>query len=178
LVRFDGQGNFISATNSTVTVQRAHEASAKPTAFNIDFSKVSGLAATTSSLSASNQDGFPPGELTSYNIGTDGTISGVFSNGTQRNLGQLQIATFANNQGLEQQGNNLFAAGVNSGLPVSGSPGANGAGSIVAGAVELSNVDIGKSLISLISASTEYEGNSRVITTANQLFQTLLQIGR
>ncbi len=176
LVTFDGSGNFVSATNDTVSVGRANEPSVKPTEFTLNFSQVSGLATSTSSLAVASQDGSAPGTLASYQISTDGTISGVFSNGVTRNLGQVVLAKFANPDGLEQEGQNMYAAGVNSGLPVVGSPGTQGIGTITAGAVELSNADVGTNLINLITASTMYESNSRVITTTQQLFQDLLSL--
>jgi flagellar hook protein FlgE len=77
-------------------------------------------------LAAARQDGFPPGKLTSFIIGEDGVIRGVFDNGTQRDLGQVRLARFANNRGLSQRGQNLYSAGVNSGLPVEGNPGEQG----------------------------------------------------
>ncbi|HEY5315484.1 MAG TPA: flagellar hook-basal body complex protein, partial [Pirellulales bacterium] len=176
LISFDGQGNFVGATNDTVSVDRSNSPATSPLNFQLNFSALSGLSATSSSLSDSGQDGFPPGQLTSYNISGDGTIQGVFDNGTQRTLGQLQLARFANPDGLVQQGQNLFSAGVNSGLPVMAAPSSEGVGSIVSGAVELSNTDISASLITLISASTMYRGNSEVISTANQLWTALLNL--
>lgn len=176
LVTFDGQGKFISATNSTVAVDRTHEPSAKPLDFTLDFSQVSGLAASKPSIAATTQDGFPPGKLTSYIIGEDGILRGIFDNGTQRNLGQLELARFANPQGLDQRGQNLFAASINSGLPVVGNPNSQGIGSIIAGALEQSNTDIGQNLINLITASTAYRGNAQVITTAQQLLDELLRL--
>ena len=80
--------------------------------------------------------------------------------------------------GLEQKGENLYAEGVNSGLPVEGDPGQQGTGSIVSGAVELSNTDIGSNLIDLILASTMYRGNTRVITTAQEMIDELLSLRR
>ncbi|HWC90832.1 MAG TPA: flagellar hook-basal body complex protein, partial [Pirellulales bacterium] len=160
----------------TVSIDRSDTPATSPLNFNLNFSALSGLSATSSSLNASGQDGFPPGQLTSFNISADGTIQGVFDNGTQRNLGQVQLARFANPDGLVQQGQNLFAAGVNSGLPVIAAPSSEGIGSIVSGAVELSNTDISASLITLISASTMYRGNSEVISTANQLWTALLNL--
>jgi flagellar hook protein FlgE len=77
-----------------------------------------------------------------------------------------------------QKGQNLFASGINSGVPIQGNPGEQGIGSIVAGAVELSNTDIGGSLTDLILASTMYRGNARVITTTQQLFDELLALKR
>lgn len=178
LITFDGQGKFLADTSSTVGIDRRHEPSASPMQFNLDFSQLSGLADTSASLAATRQDGFPPGKLTSFIVGEDGIIKGVFDNGTERDLGQIQLARFANNDGLQQRGQNLFAAGVNSGLPILGNPGQQGIGTIVAGALELSNTDIGKNLIELITASTQYKGNSRVISAADQLLQELLQLNR
>jgi flagellar hook protein FlgE len=129
-------------------------------------------------LEASRQDGSAPGTLTSFIIGEDGKINGVFSNGVTRTLGQIRLARFANPAGLEQRGENLFASGVNSGLPIEGDPGRGGVGKIVSGAVELSNTDIGANLIDLILASTHYRGNTRVITAAQQLLDELLNLRR
>jgi flagellar hook protein FlgE len=176
LISFDGQGKFLSATNSTVSVDRTHVPSAKPLQFQLDFTQLSGLAAQTASLQAASQDGFPPGKLTSYIVGEDGVIKGVFDNGTQRDLGQIQLARFANAAGLEQAGQNLFTPGVNSGLPIVGNPNQEGIGSIVSGALEQSNTDVGQNLINLILASTQYRGNAQVISTAQTLLDTLLQL--
>jgi flagellar hook protein FlgE len=176
LINFDGEGKFVSASNSTVSVDRAHVPSAKPLQFNLDFTQLSGLAATAPTLSATSQDGFPPGKLTSYVVGQDGIIKGSFDNGTQRNLGQIRLARFANSAGLQQVGQNLYTPGVNSGLPVDGNPNQEGIGSLVAGALEQSNTDVGQNLISLITASTQYRGNAQVISTAQTLFDTLLQL--
>ena len=176
LVSFDGQGKFVSATNSTVAVDRTHVPSAKPLDFNLDFSQVSGLAAQSASLQATTQDGFPPGKLTSYTVGQDGVIRGVFDNGTQRSLGQIELARFANPAGLEQRGQNLYASSINSGLPVVGAPNSQGIGSIISGALEQSNTDVGSNLINLILASTAYRGNAQVISTAQQLLDELLRL--
>jgi flagellar hook protein FlgE len=147
--------------------------------FELDFSQISGLATTTpSTLAASRQDGSGAGSLASFIIGEDGRIRGVFSNGVTRDLGQIRLARFANPTGLEQRGQNLFSAGVNSGLPIEGDPGQQGIGQIIAGAVELSNTDIGENLIDLILASTQYRGNTRVITAAQQLLEELLNLRR
>lgn len=178
LVRFDGNGNYISATNTTVAINRDGFPSEKPLEFDFDFSKVSGLAADSSSIAASRQDGSPPGVLTSYIIGEDGTIRGVFSNGVSRDLGQIRLARFTNNNGLEQRGQNLFAQGINTGLPIEGRPGENGIGTVSSGALELSNTDVGGDLVNLVLASTQYRSNARVITATQQLFDELLNLRR
>jgi flagellar hook protein FlgE len=178
-IRFDAEGNVIpSNAPARVSIDRQNINAVSPLQFNLDFSKLSGLAAAKSSLSASRQDGSSQGTLTSFIIGEEGLIRGVFSNGITRDLGQIRMARFANPAGLQQRGENLFAAGVNSGLAIEGNPGEQGIGSIIAGATELSNTDIGKNLIDLILASSQYRGNTRVITTAQQLLDELLNIRR
>ncbi len=178
VLTFDGNGNFISASNSTVAVDRYNLPSVSPMEFDFDFSSVSGLATQEATLAAARQDGSPPGTLTSYVIGEDGTIRGVFSNGIARDLGQLRLARFTNPEGLEQRGQNLYAQGINTGLPIEGGPGENGIGTVVAGALELSNTDIGGDLVNLVLASTMYRSNARVITATQQLFDELLNLKR
>ncbi len=178
VLTFDGNGNFISATNTTVAIDRYNLPSVSPMEFDFDFSAVSGLATSNATLAAARQDGSPPGTLTSYVIGEDGTIRGVFSNGISRDLGQMRLARFTNPEGLEQRGQNLYAQGVNTGLPIEGRPGENGIGTVVAGALELSNTDIGGDLVTLVLASTMYRSNARVITATQQLFDELLNLRR
>ncbi|MDZ4782425.1 MAG: flagellar hook-basal body complex protein [Planctomycetia bacterium] len=178
LISFDGEGKVISVSEETVSIARSSVSSVSPLEFDLDFSQLSGLAQENSTLAASRQDGSAAGTLSSFIIGEDGTIRGVFSNGVTRDLGQIRLARFSNPAGLEQKGENLFASGVNSGLAIEGDPGGQGIGSIVAGAVELSNTDIGANLIDLILASTQYRGNTRVITAAQQLLDELLNLRR
>ncbi len=177
LIKFDSSGKVLNVSNTKVSIQQTANPSLSLD-FDVDFAALSGLASATPSLAASRQDGFPPGKLTSYIIGEDGIINGVFDNGTQRNLGKIRLARFANPTGLEQRGKNLFAPGVNSGLEVPGNPSEEGIGTIVAGAVELSNTDVSQALIQLVSASTQYRANARVITSAQQLLDELLNIRR
>lgn len=178
LLTFDGNGNFVSATNTRVAIDRDGLPSVSPLEFDIDFSSVSGLATGAASLAASRQDGSPPGTLTSYVIAEDGTVRGVFSNGVSRDLGQVRLARFTNPEGLEQRGQNMYAQGINTGLPIEGRPGENGIGTAVSGALELSNTDIGGDLVDLVLASTQYRSNARVITATQQLFDELLNIRR
>ncbi len=178
LLFFDGNGSFVSSTNNTIAVGRDDIPSLSPLQFDLDFDLVSGLATQNASLAATRQDGSEPGVLNSFVVGEDGTIRGVFSNGITRDLGQIQLARFANPVGLEARGLNVYAKGVNTGLPVQGAPGENGIGSVIGGARELSNTDIGKDLIELVLASTQYRGNSRVITTSQQLLDELLNLRR
>jgi flagellar hook protein FlgE len=178
LIKFDGEGKLVSTSNNTVSVERRNMPPFDPLVFNLDFSNVSGLAAPQSELAAARQDGSPPGTLTSYLIGEDGIIRGVFSSGVTRDLGQVRLARFANPAGLVQRGENMFSQGLNSGLPIEGNPDSNGIGSLIGGAVELSNTDIGKNLIELVLATTQYRGNARVISTAQQMLDELFNLRR
>lgn len=178
LIYFDGNGNLISAPNNVLAVDRSGLPSTKPLQIKLNFDDVNGLATNAATLAAARQDGSPPGVLTSYVIGEDGTIRGVFSNGISRDLGQIRLARFSNPGGLEQRGQNLFAQGINTGLPIEGRPAENGLGTISAGALELSNTDVGGDLVTLVLASTQYRSNARVITATQQLFDELLNIRR
>jgi flagellar hook protein FlgE len=181
---FDQNGDLDENTSARVSVSRNATASESPLEIELDFSSVKSLGEVDalgnniSSLNVSSQDGFPPGVLTDFIISEDGLIQGQFSNGTQRTVGQLIMARFANNNGLRQVGDSLYGIGVNSGEPVFGKPGETGIGTLTAGAVELSNTDIGQNLIELILASTQYRGGARVISASQELLDELLALRR
>ncbi len=179
LITFDGNGKFITSTNETVSIERRNVASNSPVTFDLDFSQITSLSQSGGSqVQASSQDGFAAGTLSTFSITESGRIKGVYSNGVTRDLGQLLMARFNNPGGLQQVGDNLFAEGVNSGEPLTGIPGSSGIGTLTAGAIELSNTDIGQNLIDLILASTQYRGGTRVITSAQQLLDELLNLRR
>jgi flagellar hook protein FlgE len=121
-----------------------------------------------------NQDGSQIGTLESFSVGADGAITGSYSNGQTKALGQVAIATFANQDGLVDQGGNEFTAGAGSGAAVISTPGQLGSGQIVAGALEQSNVDLSTEFVNMIVASTGFSAASRVISTSNQLITDLL----
>ena len=177
LITFSGTGKFISATDDTVSIDRRDVASNSPVSFQLNFGEVTALSeGTDAQLQAASQDGFAAGTLSSFSITESGRIKGVYSNGVTRDLGQVLMARFSNPSGLQQVGDNLYAEGVNSGEPLRGIPGSSGIGSLTSGAVELSNTDIGQNLIDLILASTQYRGGTRVITSAQQLLDELLNL--
>lgn len=181
---FDSNGDLLSSPSDRISIQRELTASGSPLEIALDFSKVTALAETdannqpVSSLNLTSQDGFPPGVLTDFLVTESGVIQGQFSNGTQRILGQLVMARFANNEGLAQVGDGLFTVSVNSGEPIISTPGQDGIGSISAGAVELSNTDIGNDLVEMILAQTQYQAGSRVITATQELLDELLALQR
>ncbi len=181
-VKFDTAGQLISDQAISVNIDRTGTGAVTPLSIQLQFnsptSLVSALSDTKSTLAATFQDGTPIGTLTSFSVGQDGIITGAFTNGLTRSIGQVALAKFSNPEGLVDVGNNLFAVGPNSGTPVIATPTTLGTGRIVGGSLELSNVDLAQEFINLIQASTGYSAASRVITTTDQLIQQLLVVGR
>jgi len=181
-VDFDANGRIVGTPSFDLRIDRTGTGAASPLDFSIQFSSdsdsVTALASQSSALAATYQDGAPIGTLSSYSVGTNGIITGAFTNGLTRTVGQIALATFSNAEGLVDIGSNLFTPGPNSGTAVVGPAQELGAGRIVGGALELSNVDLSQEFINLILASTGYSAASRVITTTDQLMQQLLVLGR
>jgi len=132
--------------------------------------------AATSSTSSAKQNGSGSGSLVDFSIGSDGVITGSFSNGKTQALGQLTLATFANNDGLELKGNTDFAPTLASGQAVVGVPGAGGRGTLSGKALELSNVDIATEFASLIVAQRGFEANAKAVTTFDQITQDTIAL--
>jgi flagellar hook protein FlgE len=122
------------------------------------------------------QDGFSAGLLTSITIEADGVINARYSNGRSRPAGQVEIATFRNPQGLQPVGDNAWARTLASGDPVAGVPGEGALGSLQAGALEESNIDLTGELVSMITAQRTYQANAQTIKTQDQVLQTLLNL--
>jgi flagellar hook protein FlgE len=179
-LNFDNQGKLLPAPGATLDIDRSGTGAASPLAIKLDFSGMTALtnSGKPSELVMSQQDGSSMGRLTSFSIGIDGKITGKFNNGTQRLLGQVALASFANVQGLVDRGSNMFVEGADSGAAVIGGPGTFGTGKIVSQSLEMSNVDLSEEFINLIIASTGFSASSRVITTSNQLLTDLLNSTR
>lgn len=178
VVRFDTNGNFLSADGTQISLDRSNTGALTPLDFAIDLSAIHGLSTRTSAVIMAEQDGYPPGELTQFNIGVDGTINGVFTNGLSRTLGQVAVATFPNPEGLVSSSGNVFTLGPNAGQPRILAPGELGAGQVLSGALELSNVDLSNEFIGLITSSTGFQAASRVISTSNDMLDQLLLVIR
>ncbi|QDV50204.1 flagellar hook-basal body complex protein [Gimesia fumaroli] len=178
-ITFDSKGVVTNFTPNTFAVSRVSSA-ADEMDVTIDLSNISGISSQSagSTLKLTSQDGSDPGTLSSFVIDETGIINGVFDNGIIRTLGQVTMARFANPQGLLEAGNSAFQEGVSSGPPFLVTPGNFGAGTIRAGSIELSNTDVGRNLVDLIVASTNYRGNARVISSVQQLVDELLVLGR
>ncbi len=177
-IQFDNNGRLLEVTNNIIQVDRANSGASNPVSFELDFSNLTGLTTDLSTMVMTYQNGFEAGTLTSFNTGEDGVINGVFTNGLSRPLGQLAIATFINAEGLISRTNNLYYEGSNSGQPLITAPGNLGAGRIQGATLELSNVDLTREFIGLVTASTGFSASGRVINTSNELLNELLSIAR
>jgi len=107
--------------------------------------------------------------LRSFSVSKNGRITGRYSDGKSRTLGQVRVARFNNPQGLVQRGANTLRPGANAGLPIESDPGEAGAGEIIGGAGEMSNVDLGRQLIDLTLAGNMFRANAAVFQTADTL---------
>ncbi|MGR8919822.1 MAG: flagellar basal-body rod protein FlgG [Gammaproteobacteria bacterium] len=117
-----------------------------------------------------------PAETLSVTIGSDGTVSALAAGSTTpTQVGTLQLADFINPQGLQPIGENLFKETVSSGNPQTGTPGLNGLGTFIQGAVESSNVNVVEELVDMIEAQRAYEMNSKAIQTADEMLQFVTQ---
>lgn len=148
-----------------------------PDSGTVDTTYLTGYS-SPSTTSTSYQDGWSVGQIRSILVNTDGVVSGLFSNGRSRPLGQVALATFNNDKGLVSIGENMWASSDGSGIPTVGSAGDGGRGSIVGNSLELSNVDIAEEFTKMIVYQRGYQANSRIITTTDSLIQEALNIKR
>ncbi len=134
--------------------------------------------AEKSSTKAIRQNGYPMGYLEAFKIDQSGTITGVYSNGTNRMLGQIALASFTNPGGLEKVGESSYVVSNNSGGANIGISGVAGKGKVIAGALEMSNVDLAEQFTDMIITQRGFQANSRTITTSDQMLQELLTLKR
>ena len=148
-----------------------------PTSSNFEVD----LAGTTqfgSPFGVENQDqnGFASGRLSGLDINEEGIIFARFTNGETRTLGQVALANFNNVEGLRPVGDTQWAQSSDTGEPTIGGPGTASLGTVTAGALEESNVDLSEQLVNLIIAQRNFQASSRTIETANTITQTIINI--
>ncbi len=168
-------------TTGPFTVSLASPNFAAPIA--VDFGAPGGTQSLTqfsgaSSVAALSQDGYALGSLQAFTIGNDGVVTGVFSNGRNRPIGEIALAGFSNPGGLEKVGDSMFRATVNSGLAQIGTTGSSGRGTLSGSTLEMSNVDLAREFTNLIIAQRGFQANSRVITASDEMLQDLVNLKR
>jgi flagellar hook protein FlgE len=169
-----------SGTVSGITISGLADGAAKMS-LTWDLNGSGGTQAITqqaaaSATSATTQNGYTAGTLTGYSVLSDGTVQGQFSNKQTLALGQVAVASFANNQGLTQTAGNNYQATFASGAAVVGEAGEGGNGTITGDSVEASNVSLSTEFSNLIVAQQGYEANAKVLTTLDQVSQATLQV--
>ena len=135
-------------------------------------------AASKSTTKANFQDGYKLGYLDNFKIDQSGVITGVYSNGSVRTIGQVAMASFTNQGGLEKKGDNTYAESINSGMANIGESSTQGKGKIMAGTLEMSNVDLTEQLTDMIVTQRGFESNAKTIQTGDSLLETVLSLKR
>lgn len=135
-------------------------------------------SASASTTKAFYQDGYTLGYLDNFKIDSSGTITGVYTNGSSRVIGKIAMATFANDRGLEKAGDNTYVESNNSGMARIGESGLAGKGTLLAGALEMSNVDLSEQLTDMIVTQRGFQSNAKTIQTADTLLETVLSLKR
>jgi len=128
------------------------------------------------SVNSVTQDGYTTGRLIGIDIDETGIVQARFTNGNSQPLGQIAIANFANPQGLQQLGNTQWAETFSSGQALRGQAGNSGFGLVQSGALEGANVDVTEQLVNMITAQRNFQANAQMISTADQITQTIMNI--
>jgi len=174
---FDTKGVMTAPAGGSVNIGPLNFAngSAALTA-KVDLSGTTQFGAVNA-MSKLSQDGYRSGELTSFSINADGTLTGKFSNEQTKMLGQIVLSSFSNPNGLEPKGDNVWAETAASGAALTGTPGeGTKLGALQSGALESSNVDLTSELVNLIVAQRNYQANAQTVKTQDQVMQTLMNI--
>lgn len=152
--------------------------------FNLNLGTIDSMretitqSASKSSTKANSQDGYKLGYLDNFKIDQSGIITGVYSNGSTRTIGQIAMASFTNQGGLEKKGDNTYAESINSGMANIGESGIAGKGSMLAGTLEMSNVDLTEQLTDMIVTQRGFQSNAKTIQTDDSLLETVLSLKR
>ena len=175
-VTFDSSGNLTSGKTFSFTIPDGASATAGATqTLTLDLSGTTQYGAK-SGLANLHQDGNSTGELTGFTVGSDGMLTGNYSNGETKALGQIAVANFNNQNGLQNLGGNVYAQTAASGAAQVSVPGSTNHGTLQGGAVENSNVDLTSELVNLITAQRNYQANAQTIKTQQTVDQTLINL--
>ncbi|EIQ6974048.1 flagellar hook protein FlgE [Campylobacter coli] len=180
--RFNNDGSLASYTPRTINFS-PNNGAAPNQQIKLSFGTSGsndGLVSSNSASTLTGQatDGYTSGNLKPDAIRVDdkGNILGEFTNGKTFAVAKMAMASVANNSGLEEIGGNLFKVTANSGAIVVGEAGTGGRGEMKTSALEMSNVDLSRSLTELIIIQRGYQANSKTISTSDQMLQTLIQL--
>jgi len=178
-IEFNDDGTIKNGSTGKVTIPASllDLVSETDLEFTLDLTGVRQFA-DESSLVVQRQDGLPKGELDSISIDQSGTLLGSYSNGLIKELGRIALARFENPPGLQKVGDTMFAKSVNSGDPIVGMANSSGLGSIRSNSLEMSNVDLSQEFTDMIVTQRGFQANSRIITSADEMLQELVNLKR
>jgi flagellar hook protein FlgE len=171
---FDATGKLTAQTGS-LTASFVNATAGQ--AIAMDFDGTTSVAAANG-INSIDTDGHSAGNLIDVSIGDDGKITGVFDNGDKIAIAQVALANFASEEGLERVGDGMMAASTASGQPLIDVAGTGSRGSLVSGALEASNVDLGTELVTLIAYQRAFQANAKTVTTADEMLSDVTNLKR
>ncbi|CEK11061.1 flagellar hook protein FlgE [Legionella hackeliae] len=182
-VNFNSDGSFNTAldtannplANNLIPLSMTLANGADPLNFNVDFSNSTQFGSPFA-VQSNVQNGYTTGRLDGLDIDEEGILFGRYTNGQSRVMGQIQLANFANPDGLQSMGNTNWAETSASGQALVSNPGTASLGLIQSGALEESNVDLTGELVNLIGAQRDFQANAQTIRTADAVTQTIINI--
>ena len=173
---YSSTGTLTAPANGEITLP-AHATTngSSPLSLELDLS-TSAQYGEAFSVSRLGQDGFTTGRLSGIEVGDGGVVQARYTNGQSAPLGQLALATFPNLQGLQQLGDTTWGETFNAGSAIRGIAGAGSFGLVQSGALEASNVDLTEQLVNMITAQRNFQANAQMISTSDQVTQTIINI--
>ena len=184
-ITFDANGSIVDSPTdpiktSTPFVQITPDAATgtSPFTMQMNFNAMT-MYSGSNSVKPIDIDGYQSGTFVTLNIGSDGLITGIYSNGQQQPIGQIATTVFENAAGLLKAGENMYITSTNSGEFKKGlKPGSNGSGTLSPGTLEMSNVDLSREFTEMIITQRGFQANSRIITTSDEMLQELVNLKR
>jgi len=170
-----GTGINPTSTPNPIVAAFTPTTGATAVSVNIDLSNSTQFGSSFS-VNANNQDGYASGQLAAFNTGANGIITGRFTNGQSKTLGQIVLANFVNMNGLRPLGGNAWAESSDSGAPLVAEPNTGQLGVLQSSSQEDSNVDLTEELVNMITAQRVYQANAQTIKTQDQVLQTLVNL--
>lgn len=179
-VRFNQDGS-LAGMNPSILQFDPKNGSKAPQRIELSFGSNNSFGGLTSvdkqsETYAVNQNGYQAGDLMDIRFDSNGSLLGAFSNGKSIALAQVALANFANNTGLQAEGGNVYSRTGNSGEPLVGAANTGRRGGIAGSKLEMSNVDLSRSLTQLIVVQRGFQANSKAVTTSDQILNTLLNL--
>jgi flagellar hook protein FlgE len=177
-VTFNQNGSLLTPPSAQIQVQFAGQS---PQSITLALGSVGGFDGITqfgsaTTVVAADQDGYGAGSLANLSVGSDGRVVGFYTNGQTLTLGRFGVAVFTNEAGLGEVGDNYWAETANSGQRLLGNGLDNGAGEVVGGALEESNVDTAEEFVRMIQAQRGFQANARIISVQDRMLEEIVNV--